>query len=92
MKFVRELRTRTLTFSRDEVHTLLMQAAWQIGPLNKDGGLRTWHSELGIEEYGGTLIQEAADLLSHVEGNWVEGNTVKTISMFFIISAHALRF
>ena len=82
MNIARELRTRTLTFSRDEVHTLLMQAAWQIGPLDKDDGLRTWHSELGVEEYAGALIQEVADLLSHVEGNWVEGNTVKTIGMF----------
>ncbi|KJA23151.1 hypothetical protein HYPSUDRAFT_138178 [Hypholoma sublateritium FD-334 SS-4] len=79
MNIVRELRTKTLTFSREEVHILLMQAAWQIGPLASDGRLRIWHSELEIEGFGLTLIQESADLLSQVGSNWMEGNTVKTL-------------
>ncbi|KJA23164.1 hypothetical protein HYPSUDRAFT_54564 [Hypholoma sublateritium FD-334 SS-4] len=79
MNIVRELRTRTLTFSREEVHTLLMQAAWQMGPLGGDVNLRGWHTELGVAEFGSVLIQEATDLLLHVESNWMEGNTVKTI-------------
>ncbi len=33
------------------------------------------------------FLQEAADLLSHVEGNWAEGNAVKTDSMLFVVSA-----
>ncbi|KIM42918.1 hypothetical protein M413DRAFT_10316 [Hebeloma cylindrosporum] len=75
----RELRTNTLTFSREEVHTLITQAAWQIGPLSANGTLREWHFELGVSEFGLALIQEAKDLLSRVEANWVEGTTVKTI-------------
>ncbi|KIM42888.1 hypothetical protein M413DRAFT_26859 [Hebeloma cylindrosporum] len=75
----RELRTNTLTFSREEVHTLITQAAWQIGPLSEDGKLREWHFELEVSEFGAVLIREATELLSHVEANWIEGTTVKTI-------------
>jgi len=80
---VRELRTNTLTFSQEEVHTLITQAAWQIGPLSEDGMFREWHFELGVSEFGLVLIREAKDLLSHVEANWIEGTTVKTISYVF---------
>jgi hypothetical protein len=79
----RELRTNTLTFSRDEVHTLITQAAWQIGPLSTNGALREWHTELGVSEFGVVFIQEAKDFLSRVEANWIEGTTVKTISYVF---------
>lgn len=85
MNIVRELRTKVLTFSCDEVHTLFMQAAWQMGPLANDGSLRIWHTELGIAEFDSALIREATDLLSHVEGNWMEINTVKTISTFVMV-------
>ena len=77
---VRELRANILTFSREEVHTLITQAAWQIGPLSKDGSIREWHFELGVSDFGIVLIREAMDLLSRVEANWMEGTTVKSIS------------
>ena len=64
----RELRTNTLTFSREEVHTLITQAAWQIGPLPANGTLREWHIELGVSEFGLVLIREAKDLLSRPIG------------------------
>ena len=77
----RELRTKVLTFAREEVHTLLTQAAWQLGPLSDDGYIRKWHFELGVPEFGLVLIREATDLLSSIEANWMEATTVKTISM-----------
>jgi len=76
----RELRANILTFSREEVHTLVTQAAWQIGPLSNDGSIREWHLELGVSDFGLVLIQEAMDLLSHIEANWMEGTTVRSIS------------
>ncbi|KAF8962069.1 hypothetical protein BDZ97DRAFT_1759482 [Flammula alnicola] len=76
----RELRSNALTFSREEVHTLLTQAAWQIGPLSKDGSIRDWHFELGELDFGLVFIRETMDLLSHVEANWSEGTTVKSIN------------
>ena len=78
---VRELRTNLLTFSCEEVHTLITQASWQIGPLSDDGSTRQWHFELGVPDFGHVLIREATNLLSRVEANWMEGTTVKTISM-----------
>ena len=77
----RELRANILTFSREEVHTLITQAAWQIGPLSNDGSTREWHFELGVSDFGLVLIREAKDLLSRIEANWMEGTTVKSISM-----------
>ena len=77
----RELRMNVLTFSREEVHTLITQAAWQIGPLSDVGAIREWHFELGVPDFGLVLIREAKDLLSHVEANWMEGTTVKSISV-----------
>jgi len=77
----RELRANILTLSREEVHTLITQAAWQIGPLSNDGSTREWHFELGVSDFGLVLIREAKDLLSRIEANWMEGTTVKSISM-----------
>ena len=77
----RELRANILTFSREEVHSLITQVAWQIGPLSNDGSTREWHFELGVSDFGLVLIQEAKDLLSRIEANWMEGTTVKSISM-----------
>ncbi|KDR74247.1 hypothetical protein GALMADRAFT_141321 [Galerina marginata CBS 339.88] len=75
----RELRTNTLTFSREEVHSLLTQAAWQVGRLSDDGYTREWHSDLGVPEFGVVLTREAKDLLSRVAANWMERTTVKSI-------------
>jgi hypothetical protein len=77
----RELRANILTFSREEVHTLITQAAWQIGPLSNDGLTREWHVELGVSDFGQVLIREAMDLLLRIEANWMEGTTIKSISM-----------
>ena len=77
----RELRANILTFSREEVHTLVTQAAWQIGPLSNDGSIREWHFELEVSDFGLVLIREAGDLLSRIQANWMEGTTAKSISM-----------
>jgi hypothetical protein len=77
----RELRTNILTFSREEVHTLVTQAAWQIGPLSDDGLTREWHFELRVSDFGLVMIRAAMGLLLRIEANWMEGTTVKSISM-----------
>jgi hypothetical protein len=84
MNIVREIRANNLTFSREEVHTLITQAAWQLGPLSRDGSTREWHLELVVSDFGLTLTREAMDLLSRIDTNWMEGTTVKTISMCFV--------
>ena len=76
-------RTLSITFSWEEVHMLITQAAWQIGPLSMDGSIREWHFELGVPDFGIVLIREAMNLLLRIEANWMEGTTVKSISTSF---------
>lgn len=83
MNISRELRTKVLTFSREEVHTLITQAAWQLGPLSQNGSIRQWHFELGLPDFKLRFVREAMDLLKAVQANWMEGTTVKTISKSF---------
>lgn len=78
----REIRTNILTFGREEVHLLLAQAAWQVGPLSKDGVSRPWHFELTLPDFGAVLIRECVELLKRVEANWLEGTTVKSTGRF----------
>ncbi|KAF8901480.1 hypothetical protein CPB84DRAFT_1815184 [Gymnopilus junonius] len=75
----RELHTNTLTFRREEVHTLITQAIWQIGPLSLNGCQREWHYEATVPQFGHVLIREGKELLSHVEANWMEIAAVKSI-------------
>ncbi|PPQ73450.1 hypothetical protein CVT26_010200 [Gymnopilus dilepis] len=80
MNILRELRTNVLRFSREEIHELLMQTAWQIGPLlHPESTTREWHLELTVPEFGRVFIQECDSFLSHVEANWTEGTAVKSI-------------
>lgn len=81
MNIAREIRARKLTFSEEAVGTLSMQAAWQIGPLEKDGRTRVWHRELDIAGFALVLMREAEELLEHVKANWLEVGTVRTIGM-----------
>jgi hypothetical protein len=75
----RELPSPSLSFRREEVHTLVTQAAWQLGPLQDT--VREWHLDLGIPSFGNALLQELEDLLGRIEANWLEEVTVRTIGM-----------
>jgi len=73
----REFASPSLSFNREEVHTLITQAAWQIGPLLN--GIREWHLELGISGFGNVLLDELESLLTKIGANWQEEVTVRTI-------------
>jgi hypothetical protein len=75
----RELPSPSLSFRREEVHTLITQAALQLGPLQDC--VREWHLDLGTPSFGNTLLQELEALLGRVEANWLEEITVRTIGM-----------
>jgi hypothetical protein len=77
LNIARELASPSLSFSREEVHTLITQAAWQLGPLSKDA--REWHVDLDISNFGDTLLRGLGSLLRMVEANWQEEVTVRTI-------------
>ncbi|KAI9441022.1 hypothetical protein H4582DRAFT_1811232 [Lactarius indigo] len=79
LNIARELSSPSLSFRREEVHTLITQAAWQLGPLSD--GVREWHTELEISSFGWTLLDELESLLGRIEANWLEEVTVRTIAL-----------
>ena len=78
LNILRELRGRSLTFRRREVHVLIAQAASQVGPLASTGW--TWHQEIRQPSFCEALINELENLLNDVKANWLEGVTMDTIS------------
>ena len=77
MNIARELASPYLSFRREEVHVLITQAAWQLGPLLD--GVRDWHVDLGISNFGKTLLRELDSLIGKIAANWLEEVTVRTI-------------
>lgn len=71
MNMLRELRSRTLSFSAEAVGVLFVQAAWQVGPLGA-GGERDNHVEPGDAEFGMQMMGELDAMLTGVETNWQE--------------------
>ena len=87
LNIARELASPFLSFNREEVHTLITQAAWQLGPLSN--GDREWHVDLGISNFGGALLRELCPLLRVIQANWQEEVTVRTIGTLGSLSPHS---
>jgi len=87
LNIVRELASPYLSFSREEVHTLITQAAWQLGPLSD--GIREWHADLSISNFGNVLLRELETLLEKTRASWREEVTVRTICMSKISDHHS---
>lgn len=85
LNIARELRADVLSFHREEVHVLVTQAAWHIGPLGEqsDDGRRVWHRELEDTSFGLVLTRECQALLSRIKSNWLEGVSVRTLSKIY---------
>jgi hypothetical protein len=81
LNIARELASPFLTFRFEEVHTLITQAAWQLGPLSDD--VREWHVDLGISNFGNALIGELESLLGKIKASWLEEVSARTIGMEF---------
>jgi hypothetical protein len=79
LNILRELEAGSLTLRNEEVYTLLTQAAWQVGPLSKDGTSREWHEEIEDNDYRIRLIEVCSDVLQHVQANWREAVTVRVL-------------
>ena len=77
LNIAREIALPYLSFRREEVHILITQAAWQLGPLSD--GVREWHVDLSIPGFGNTLLCELESLLEKIGANWLEEVTVRTI-------------
>jgi len=81
----RELTSPFLTFRLEEVHTLITQAAWQLGPLLDD--VREWHVDLGISKFGNALLGELETLLGRIKASWLEEVSARTIGTLNILDA-----
>ncbi|KAF8260954.1 hypothetical protein EI94DRAFT_1811014 [Lactarius quietus] len=79
LSIARELSSPSLSFRREEVHTLITQAAWHLGPLSD--GVREWHTDLEIPNFGWTLLHELEGLLGRIEANWLEEVTARTLAL-----------
>jgi len=77
LNIARELASPFLTFRLEEVHTLVTQAAWQLGPLS--GDVREWHVDLGISNFGNALLGELESLLGKIKASWLEEVSARTI-------------
>ncbi|KAH9028425.1 hypothetical protein EDB83DRAFT_2422333, partial [Lactarius deliciosus] len=79
LNIARELASPALSFRREEVHVLITQAVCQLGPLSD--GIRDWHVDLGIPNFGRTLLRELDSLIEKIRANWLEEVTVRTIAL-----------
>ncbi|KAI9432100.1 hypothetical protein H4582DRAFT_1999150 [Lactarius indigo] len=79
LNILREIPSPSLSFRCEEVHTLITQAAWQLGPLSD--GVREWHIDPGYPSFRKTLLEELKALLQRVKANWLEEVTVRTIAL-----------
>ncbi|KAH7908220.1 hypothetical protein BJ138DRAFT_1207474 [Hygrophoropsis aurantiaca] len=77
LNVLREFRARTLSFRRAEVHLLILQTIWQVGPLQ--GSIYPWHEELESATFGKALISELNAMVCSIEANWLEGLSMKSI-------------
>jgi hypothetical protein len=75
---LRELASNALSFRREEVYTLVTQAAWQVGTLYGSNS-RVWHQGLEDEGYGARLVEVCREMLVNVRANWTEGGTIKLL-------------
>jgi hypothetical protein len=79
LNIARELASLSLSFNREEVHTLITQTAWQLGPLST--GVREWHVDLSISSFVKVLLSVMKSRLEKIKVNWQEEVTVRTIGM-----------
>lgn len=76
---LRELRSRTLTFSAEAVSMLVMQTVWQVGLPENNGNGRECHIQPGEYEFGKEMMRELRAMLKEVEANWQETVAVQTM-------------
>ncbi|KAJ6533694.1 hypothetical protein B0H19DRAFT_1272335 [Mycena capillaripes] len=78
LNITRELRMRILAFHHPDVHTLIAQAASQIGPISQQD-VAEWHIELAEHAFGRLLLEELQRLLADTRDNWSNTTTMQTI-------------
>ena len=75
----RELTARILNLNCHETHTLIVQAAWQVGPFRDGQVCRESHTDLEEVEFGRSLLLALDDALGTIEGNWQGAPAARTL-------------
>ena len=75
----RELTTHILNLNCHETHTLIMQAAWQVGPFSEGQSCRESHVDLEEVDFGRSLLSTMEDALGAIEGNWQAAVAARTL-------------
>ncbi|KIK65626.1 hypothetical protein GYMLUDRAFT_70721 [Collybiopsis luxurians FD-317 M1] len=71
MNIARELVTGDLTFRAEPVHTLLLQAAFQVGNWeNEEQLILDWHRDLANESFSDKLLDSLENLMLTMSSNW----------------------
>jgi hypothetical protein len=83
LNILRELHAGSLTLNREEVHTLISQAVWQVGPgltsVGAPSRRRAWHVALEDREFGLRLSEVCTQVLHGVRDNWTESGAVRVL-------------
>ncbi|KAL2356430.1 hypothetical protein BJ546DRAFT_947666 [Cryomyces antarcticus] len=79
LNILRELGSSNLTFNEEAVHTLITQAAWEAGSPLEESVTREAHAPLNDDSFCHKLLAMLERLLSTIEANWKEQNTMLTI-------------
>ena len=81
LNILQGLHSRTLNLCRLQVHYLLAQAAFQVGPLDLNTGTWIWHQELQDSCFCNALFDELDNLIMDVGARSIDGVLMSTISL-----------
>ena len=81
LNILQALRSRTLNFHHLQVHYLLANAAFQVGPLDLNTGTWIWHQELQDSSFCNALLYELENLFVDVGVGSMDGVIMHTISL-----------
>ncbi|KAI9652880.1 MAG: hypothetical protein M1829_001369 [Trizodia sp. TS-e1964] len=74
----RELIAGVLNFCTQETHILVIQAAWQVGPLGDGAVSLETHADLEEEAFGKSLLLALNHQTGLIENNWQGADAVQT--------------
>lgn len=80
LSLAKALAGRDLTYSREEVHILILQLILQVGSIGSKGDLPN-HVDLKNTDFCRSILTCMDDLLSSVADNWREITTVQTVAL-----------
>ena len=80
LNILRELRSRTLDFRRQEVYLLFAQVSAKVGPVDDTGEL-LWHQEMKVSSFCHALLEELKSLFVDVGAGSSNGPAMAIITL-----------